>query len=370
MSKTGKESCCGATTACCEGGTDAPPAEPKAASGCCGGAQTDQDVVEGVKEYYGQTLKTSESLKTSACTACERPHDKIARIIEKIPKEVNSKFYGCGFPTPLGIEGMRVLDLGCGSGRDCYIASALVGEQGRVIGVDMTKEQLAVARAHAKEYCTGELGYSDSNMSFLEGYIESLSEIGIEEGSVDLIISNCVVNLSVNKEAVLKQLHRALAFGGEFQFSDVFSDQVLPQAVRTHKVLVGECLGGAMEESEFLALAQETGFLRPQMVTKKEIEVHDPELRSLLGSARFYSITYRLFKIPEKMRFSCCDKRVVAYNGSFQGSPSEYKLNSSLTFGAHVNQEVKGDVASILHNTWVSKFFEVPCCAPGAKSCC
>ena len=81
-------------------------------------------------------------------------------------------------------------------------------------------------------------------MSFLEGYIESLSEIGIEEGSVDLIISNCVVNLSVNKEAVLKQLHRALAFGGEFQFSDVFSDQVLPQAVRTHKVLVGECLGG------------------------------------------------------------------------------------------------------------------------------
>merc|ERR1711934_826830 len=89
------------------------------------------------------------------------------------------------------------------------------------------------------------------------------------------------------------------------------------------------------------------GFLRPQMVTKKEIEVHDPELRSLLGSARFYSITYRLFKIPEKMRFSCCDKRVVAYNGSFQGSSSEYKLNSSLTFGAHVNQEVKGDVASI-----------------------
>ena len=120
-------------------------------------------------------------------------------------------------------------------------------------------------------------------MSFLEGYIESLSEIGIEEGSVDLIISNCVVNLSVNKEAVLKQLHRALAFGGEFQFSDVFSDQVLPQAVRTHKVLVGECLGGAMEESEFLALAQETGFLRPQMVTKKEIEVRGKRPPTAMG---------------------------------------------------------------------------------------
>merc|ERR1711977_483655 len=271
------------TTSCC-GPTPAPAT--KQGGGCCGGTaqtqsktKTKDDVVEGVKEYYGETLKSSSDLKTSACTSCEKPNDTIVEIMKLIPEQVLSKFYGCGYPTPLGIEGKRVLDLGCGSGRDCYIASALVGESGSVIGVDMTEQQLQVAKDHAEEYTKHKLNYSKSNMRFLHGYIEKLTDLGIEAGSVDLIISNCVVNLSVDKERALQQLYTVMAQGGEFQFSDV----VLPDNVRTDKVLVGECLGGAMEINQFVELAEKTGFAPPLMVSKKGIDIHDPDIRKLVG---------------------------------------------------------------------------------------
>ena len=105
------------------------------------------------QEYYGKVLQSSKDLKTSACTAAGRPHPLLRKLMADLPEEVLSKFYGCGAPVPLGIEGMRVLDLGSGSGRDCYLSAALVGEGGFVTGIDMTDEQLQVGcklrRLHA-----------------------------------------------------------------------------------------------------------------------------------------------------------------------------------------------------------------------------
>jgi hypothetical protein len=97
---------------------------------CSASAKASIDTLQNVKEYYGKVLETSKDLKTSACTAAGRPHRDIVKIIREIPNEVKAKFYGCGAPLPLGIDGLRVLDLGSGSGRDCYVASSLVGEQG------------------------------------------------------------------------------------------------------------------------------------------------------------------------------------------------------------------------------------------------
>lgn len=102
------------------------------------------DRVIRVQEYYGKVLKSSKDLKTSACTAGGRPHPLLRLLMEQLPAEVLDKFYGCGAPLPLGIQGLRVLDLGSGSGRDCYLAAALVGETGTVTGIDMTAEQLEV----------------------------------------------------------------------------------------------------------------------------------------------------------------------------------------------------------------------------------
>ena len=101
--------------------------------------------------------------------ASAKLHPMVKAAIKDIPAEVSEKFYGCGAPIPLGIEGLRVLDLGCGSGRDCYAAAALVGEKGTITGIDMTAEQLKVAREHATRYCTETLGYAKPNMQFIEG---------------------------------------------------------------------------------------------------------------------------------------------------------------------------------------------------------
>ena len=127
------------------------------------------------QEYYGKVLSTNKDLKTSACTAAGRPHPYVQKIIKNIPIEVREKFYGCGAPLPLGIEGLRVLDLGSGSGRDSYAAAALVGEKGSVTGIDMTAEQLKVARQHAERYCKEILGYSKPNLQFVEGSKRTLS---------------------------------------------------------------------------------------------------------------------------------------------------------------------------------------------------
>ncbi|KAI8318454.1 hypothetical protein GQ54DRAFT_84273, partial [Martensiomyces pterosporus] len=116
-------------------------------------------VYSSVKDYYGKVLASSKDLKTSACTAGSAPHPLILDIIKRIPHAVTDKFYGCGNPIPLGIQGRSVLDLGSGSGRDCYVAASLVGPQGSVVGVDMTDEQLQTARESIAAYSQA-LGYT------------------------------------------------------------------------------------------------------------------------------------------------------------------------------------------------------------------
>lgn len=193
-------------------------------------------VLDSVKDYYGKVLSSTKDLKTSACTAAGRPSPPLQAVLARVPRPVTDKFYGCGAPLPLGIDGLRVLDLGSGSGRDCYAAAALVGARGSVLGVDMTDEQLAVARSHADAYCRDTLGYATTNMSFVQGYMEDLASAGVADGSIDIALSNCVLNLSPDKPRVLREIYRALAGGGEFYFSDVYADRRVPEAAQRDEV--------------------------------------------------------------------------------------------------------------------------------------
>ena len=118
-----------------------------ASEGCCG----EPSVIEIVKEYYGKTLQSNRDLLSGACCSLDKPPVEIRNILPLIADEILSKFYGCGSPLPPLLEGMTVLDLGCGTGRDVYIASKLVGETGRVIGVDMTTEQIETAKKYREE---------------------------------------------------------------------------------------------------------------------------------------------------------------------------------------------------------------------------
>lgn len=275
-----------------------------------------------------------------------------------VPEEIDSKYYGCGTPIPFGISGLNVLDLGSGSGRDCYIASKLVGPDGSVTGIDMTEEQLQVADKHIESY-TKALGYNKPNLRFVKGFIECLDEAGIEAGSQDLVISNCVVNLSPDKKRVLEQVHRVLRQGGEFYFSDVYCSRRLPEHVRKHEVLFGECIAGALYVEDFKRLCHQVGFTDPRILAQSTIDVSDPELQEVVGEAKFYSITFRLFKL-DNLETLCEDYGQYAiYKGTIPGHPGAYDLDDHHRLEKGKPFLVCGNTASMLGETWLAPHFEV-----------
>lgn len=314
---------------------------------------------ESVKNYYGKVLKSSKDLKTSACTSSNKPSPTVLAALKKVPLPVIEKFYGCGTPLPTSIEGLNVLDLGCGSGRDCYMAAALVGETGSVTGIDMTAEQLVTAREHAEAYATGVLGYARSNMRFLEGMMEFLGDAGVKPESMDLVISNCVINLSPNKEKVIQECFQCLKEGGELYFSDVYCSRRLPQATREHDVMLGECLGGALYIEDFKRICHKVGFTDPRELTREEIVVTDPDLKLLCTGATFYSITYRCFKLPQ-LETLCEDYGQVAfYKGTIADSPTFYALDDHHVFEAGRPMLVCGNTASMVSESWLATHFQV-----------
>jgi len=280
-----------------------------------------------VQEYYGKILQKTSDLKTNACTTCSKPPEHIAQIINLIHEEVESKYYGCGLIIPSLLEGMRVLDLGSGSGRDCFILSKLVGENGSVVGVDITKEQIEVSRKYI-DFHTKKFGYSKPNVSFVEGYIEKLNELGFPDNSFDIIVSNCVINLSPDKDSVLREAFRVLKPGGELYFSDVYSDRRVPSNLVSDPVLYGECLSGALYWNDFLSIAKKSGFTDPRLVEDSRITISNKSIEKLIGHIKFYSATYRLFKI-NSLESSCEDYgQAVIYKGTVPNFPNSFLLDS------------------------------------------
>ncbi len=279
---------------------------------------------EVVQDYYGKQLQSTADLKTTACCDASSLPEWLKPLLGSIHPEVLSRYYGCGLVCPSLLQGCRVLDLGCGSGRDVYALAQLTGMDGEVVGVDMTEEQLVVAQTH-QDWHAKAFGYS--NVRFIKGYIEKLDELDLEPGSFDVIVSNCVVNLSPDKAAVLRGVHRLLKPGGEFYFSDVYSDRRVPDAVREDSVLYGECLGGALYWNDFLRLANEAGFADPRLVEDRRLEVTDGELAKQTGNLRFFSATYRLFKL-DTLENACEDYgQAVIYKGTIPNNAHQFVLD-------------------------------------------
>ena len=312
---------------------------------------------EEVKEYYGKELGSSADLKTNACCAIEAPPKHIRKAIGLIHDEVLSKYYGCGLTIPFDLKGLKVLDLGSGSGRDCYIASKLVGQEGEVVGIDMTDEQLAVANKHI-DYHTEKFGYKYSNVKFIKGNIDNLGELGLKKESFDLIISNCVINLALNKQKVLNDAFSLLKPGGEMYFSDVYSDRRIVESLQKDPVLWGECLSGALYWNDFLNVAKNSGFTDPRVVESHSVTVENEDLEAKVGDIKFFSVTYRLFKI-EGLERDCEDYGHAArYNGSIEGNPHSYDLDDHHHFPKGKMITVCGNTYKMLHDTRFAKHFE------------
>jgi arsenite methyltransferase len=307
-----------------------------------------------VNEYYAKDLTGSADLKTGACCA-DVPSENLKPILAKIHDEVLAKFYGCGSPLPAVLESKVILDLGCGTGRDVVMAAALAGPEGRVIGLDMTDEQLDVANRH-KAYHSEIFGLPEGVIEFKKGQIEDLSFL--EDDSVDVVISNCVVNLSPDKKQVLSEVFRVLKPGGEFYFSDVFSDRRLNPAVLEDKVLLGECLAGALYEHDFRRMVQSFRILDIREVKRAGIPLYDPSVISKLGGVRFTSITYRIWNL-NTLEDLCEDYgQAVRYNGKLENSPWMFELDAGHHFEAKRITPVCRNTFLMLKDTRFAPYFD------------
>ncbi|MEX1258971.1 MAG: methyltransferase domain-containing protein [Gemmatimonadota bacterium] len=316
-----------------------------------------EDGIDAIRDYYGRVLQSSSDLKSGACCAAETLPDHLKEVAATVHPEVQARFYGCGAPIPPALDGVTVLDIGCGAGRDAYVLSALVGEQGRVFGLDMTKGQLEVARAY-RDWHADRFGMSQSNVHFLDGLMEDLASAGLEDESIDVVVSNCVFNLSPDKPRLFAEVFRTLKPGGELYFSDVFADRRVPAHLREDPVLLGECLAGAMYVEDFRRIVTGLGCADVRLVHSRPVDLGNPDFERRVGMVGFTSRTYRAFKLPLEDR--CEDYGEVAtYLGSIPTHPHAFELDDHHRFESGRPLRVCGNTADMLSRSRYAPHFRV-----------
>jgi ubiquinone/menaquinone biosynthesis C-methylase UbiE len=227
------------------------------------------EVKEYVKKRYSEIAQSRESCCPTAC--CDTSTSDVALQIgyskedlQNIP-EVSSMGLGCGNPVALASlqEGETVLDLGSGGGIDVFLAAKKVGIKGKVIGIDMTEEMINKARSTA-------IKYAYENVEFRLGEIEDLP---LKDQSVDVVISNCVINLSPDKEKVFREAHRVLKPTGRLLVSDIVTEGDLPEEVKKSFDAWAGCIAGALEKNQYLNTIQRAGFHKVQIVSQSTYDV-------------------------------------------------------------------------------------------------
>lgn len=228
----------------------------------------DDEIKQAVRERYAQIAAEESSCCAPSNTCCgttDQATDISKKIgyrdeeLDSVPEGANLGL-GCGNPTALASlkEGETVLDLGSGAGFDCFLASNMVGQKGKVIGIDMTSEMIDKARENARKS-----GYL--NVEFRLGEIENLP---VADNSVDAIISNCVINLSPDKGRVFKEAYRALKPGGRVMVSDIVLLQELPESIKSSVEAYVGCVAGASRKEDYLATVAAAGFQEVETVSE------------------------------------------------------------------------------------------------------
>ncbi len=240
-----------------------------------------ENITQTVSDRYARAASTGEQM------CCPTSYD-MSHLKTFIPEEVLKISYGCG--TPAGLKtvsaGETVLDIGSGGGIDCFEASRLVGPTGRVIGIDMTDTMLAIARKNTAAVATN-LGYPSSNVEFRKGLADAMP---VEDDTVDLIISNCVINLAPDKRKVFREMFRVAKPGGRFTISDIVADQPVPQYLIHDAEKWGDCLSGALTLTDYMAGMTEGGFAGIHLIKSSPWQRID--------GIHFFSVTLTGYKLP------------------------------------------------------------------------
>jgi arsenite methyltransferase len=233
-----------------------------------------KDIKEVVKEKYSDiALQNPLYIKSSCCgsvsNCCDVDYSIFSENYEKL-KGYNSEAdlgLGCGLPTEYaGIKsGDIVIDLGSGAGNDCFVARALVGDKGEVIGIDMTEAMIAKAKSNL-------LKTPYENINFLLGEIEN---IPVSNNKADVVISNCVINLVPDKEKAFSEIFRILKSKGHFSISDIVLIGVLPENITKAVEIYTGCISGSLQKKEYLSIIQKLGFINIKIQKEKQIFIPD-----------------------------------------------------------------------------------------------
>ena len=253
--------------------------------------------------------------------------------IEHIPIKCRKRSYGCGSPVldcEL-IKGEVLVDLGSGSGLECFIAAPKVGKKGKVYGIDMSKKMLDLARETQIEVAKN-IGFN--NMFFLQGYLEN---IPLADSSTDVVISNCVINLSPDKRKTFVEIMRILKPGGRLCISDIVCDEMIPLDIQYNEKLRGECIGGAMHEKHLFYMLENLGF---QMT---HVDKRFPY--RIIKGITFYAVTYSAYK---KMKEK---KKKVIYRGPYKAIITDD--NEMIYRG------IKSEIYSNINENSRNSFFEL-----------
>lgn len=253
---------------------------------------------EDVRRFYSNAAANPQE---NLCCPVSYPEEDT----EHIPSAVLVRFYGCGSPVAMaGInKGETMIDLGAGAGIDCFIASKKVGENGAVIGIDMTDNMLDIANS-CKNDVIRNLGYD--NVEFKKGYLEN---IPANNSVADLITSNCVINLSADKNTVFSEMWRVLRDNGRIVISDIVSEKEVPSHIISNKQLWGECIAGALTEEKFMRYLEQAGFYGLQILNKSYWKT--------IENYKFYSTTIRGYKF-QKSTTCKYDGQKAVYLGPFK----------------------------------------------------
>jgi len=214
--------------------------------------QSPTPIHEVVREHYAERIKNSASCCGPSADSCSDSNLYPVDLLATLPAGESAVSYGCGDPITLASlqPGQVVLDLGSGAGLDCFFAAKKVGPAGKVIGVDMTPEMIERATASAQRM-------NVTNVEFRQGYLE---ELPVDRNTVDVIISNCVINLSPDKRAVFAEAFRVLKPGGKLAVSDIVTDGPLPEAIKQSLSAWAGCVAGTVEAQEYLGMMESVGF--------------------------------------------------------------------------------------------------------------
>jgi len=276
--------------------------------------KTSEDLKQIVKEKYSQiALQSKERNETSCCGSgcCSADVTTIMSDDYTKLKGYNPDAdlgLGCGLPTEFAHvkKGDTVLDLGSGAGNDCFVARALTGESGKVIGVDMTEAMIEKARNNAEK-----LGFN--NVEFRLGEIESLP---IGPNRVDVVVSNCVLNLVPDKSKAFQEIFRVLKSGGHFSISDVVIEGMLPENLKEAGEMYAGCIAGALQKDKYMSIIKGAGFDNITIQKEKVITIPDDILQAYLSEEQLttyknsnigiYSITVYAEKAKECCGTDCC----------------------------------------------------------------